>query len=70
MSKKLDLDSLHSLVAHAGVAIRVRQRLQPAGGAGDKVFPPTYVKERSAETKCHSKKKHIQKVGFDLFRSI
>lgn len=39
---KLDIDVLGSLVDHAGVAIRVRQRLQPAGGAGDKVFPPTY----------------------------
>lgn len=43
MAKKLDLDLLHSLVTHAGVAIRVRQRLQPAGGTGDKVFPPTYA---------------------------
>jgi CRISPR-associated protein Csb1 len=41
--KKLDLDLLHSLVTHAGVAFRVRQRLQPAGGPGDKVFPPTYA---------------------------
>lgn len=39
---KLDLDVLRSLVDHAGVAIRIRQRLQPAGGPGDKVFPPTY----------------------------
>lgn len=39
---KIDLDVLRSLVDHAGVAIRVRQRLQPAGGPGDKVFPPTY----------------------------
>ncbi|HET9627288.1 MAG TPA: type I-U CRISPR-associated RAMP protein Csb1/Cas7u [Kofleriaceae bacterium] len=40
---KLDLDVLRGLVDHAGVAIRVRQRLQPAGGPGDKVFPPTYA---------------------------
>lgn len=39
---KLDIDVLRSLVDHAGVAIRVRQRLQPAGGPGDKIFPPTY----------------------------
>src|SRR5690606_9926298 len=30
-------------VASEGVAIRVRQRLQPAGGNGDKIFPPTYA---------------------------
>lgn len=40
---KLSLSKLQSLVAGEGVAIRVRQRLQPAGGAGDKVFPPTYA---------------------------
>lgn len=40
---KLDIDLLRSLVEHAGVAIRVRQKLQPAGGQGDKVFPPTYA---------------------------
>jgi CRISPR-associated protein Csb1 len=39
----LDLPSLNALVAGDGVAICVRQRLQPAGGVGDKVFPPTYA---------------------------
>jgi CRISPR-associated protein Csb1 len=39
---KLDIDQLHRLIDHAGVAFRIRQRLQPAGGPGDKVFPPTY----------------------------
>jgi CRISPR-associated protein Csb1 len=40
---ELTLDRLVSLVAGDGVAVRVRQRLQPAGGPGDKVFPPTYA---------------------------
>lgn len=40
---ELSYASLRTLVAADGVAIRVRQRLQPAGGAGDKVFPPTYA---------------------------
>ena len=39
----LSLSKLQSLVAEDGVAIRVRQNLQPAGGKGDKVFPPTYA---------------------------
>jgi CRISPR-associated protein Csb1 len=39
----LDLNALSKLVAEDGVAIRVRQRLQPAGGPGDKIFPPTYA---------------------------
>lgn len=43
MITKLDTDTLTKLVASEGVAIRVRQRLQPAGGAGDKIFPPTYA---------------------------
>ena len=37
----LTLTSLTDAVAH-GAALRLRRRLQPAGGAGDKVFPPTY----------------------------
>jgi CRISPR-associated protein Csb1 len=39
----LSLEKLEKLVAGEGVAIRVRQRLQPAGGRGDKIFPPTYA---------------------------
>lgn len=39
----LTFDQLSKLVSGEGVAIRVRQRLQPAGGPGDKVFPPTYA---------------------------
>lgn len=42
MVKSLDTDELAALVRGAGAAIRVRQALQPAGGKGDKVFPPTY----------------------------
>jgi CRISPR-associated protein Csb1 len=43
MERTLDLSTLSKLVAEEGVALRVRQRLQPAGGPGDKVFPPTYA---------------------------
>lgn len=42
----LDLSALSSLVRGDGVAIRARQRLQPAGGAGDKLFPPTYATDQ------------------------
>jgi CRISPR-associated protein Csb1 len=38
----MKLEELKKLVQGAAVAIRVRQTLQPAGGKGDKVFPPTY----------------------------
>lgn len=39
--KKLTLEKLQHLV-RTGAGLRVRQRLQPAGGPGDKIFPPTY----------------------------
>ena len=47
----LTLDQLRAAVAGDAVAIRARTRLEPAGGPGDKVFPPTYVKEGRSETK-------------------
>lgn len=37
-----DLKVLREAVEGGAVAIRRSQRLQPAGGVGDKVFPPTY----------------------------
>ncbi len=37
----MNLDDLMKIVASSS-AIRYRARLQPAGGSGDKVFPPTY----------------------------
>ncbi len=49
--RALDLETLERAVAGECVAIRRVTILQPAGGKGDKVFPPTYVKEGRAETK-------------------
>ena len=42
-TKPLDLDSLKNAVTENAAAFRCRRRLQPAGGAGDKVFPPTFA---------------------------
>lgn len=39
----LDLDTLDDAVRGGTAAFRVVQRLQPAGGPGDKLFPPTYA---------------------------
>lgn len=39
----MNLDTLHKAVSGTAAAFRSRTRLQPAGGAGDKVFPPTYA---------------------------
>jgi CRISPR-associated protein Csb1 len=43
MNTKLDLATLQSAVAGSTAALRCRRRLQPAGGEGDKVFPPTFA---------------------------
>jgi CRISPR-associated protein Csb1 len=45
---QLDLPRLRKLVTEHGVAFRVHQTLQPAGGLGDKVFPPTFAAGDSA----------------------
>ena len=37
----MDIKTLHSMVAE-NAALRRRQRLQPVGGQGTKIFPPTY----------------------------
>ena len=48
----ISLSALRAAIAeHA--AIRRLQRLQPAGGAGDKLFPPTYPAERTSDPPQH-----------------
>src|SRR4051794_37625393 len=42
VEKMPGFDQLRAAVAGPAAAIRMRTRLQPAGGMGDKVFPPTY----------------------------
>ncbi|MBK8997901.1 MAG: type I-U CRISPR-associated protein Cas7 [Myxococcales bacterium] len=44
----LSLEVLERAVGGEAAAIRSVTRLQPAGGAGDKVFPPTYAVEKGA----------------------
>lgn len=48
---KLTVSDLTQAVAGGAVAIRAIAKLLPAGGATDKVFPPTYVKDRQSVTK-------------------
>src|SRR5258708_1880416 len=38
---------------HEGAAIRRIRRLQPVGGAGDKIFPPTYPGQRNTDPPRH-----------------
>lgn len=52
MSEMLTLDLLREAVQHA-VAFRCRRRLQPAGGEGDKVYPPTFAGAVYAIEKRH-----------------
>ena len=48
----ITLSALRDAVG-ADAAIRQLRRLQPAGGAGDKVFPPTYPGERREDPPRH-----------------
>ncbi|MDZ7677334.1 MAG: type I-U CRISPR-associated RAMP protein Csb1/Cas7u [Acidimicrobiales bacterium] len=47
----LTYDELYDTVTGPGVGIRARTEFDPLGGPGDKVFPPTYGVDRTAETK-------------------
>ncbi|MEQ1564513.1 MAG: type I-U CRISPR-associated RAMP protein Csb1/Cas7u [Myxococcota bacterium] len=47
----LTLDLLRSAVDKQGAAFRARVKLDPAGGPGDKVFPPTYSTGEREPTK-------------------
>jgi CRISPR-associated protein Csb1 len=42
LPQHLTVDRLSSAVAGNAAAVRIVTRLSPAGGEGDKVFPPTY----------------------------
>lgn len=48
---RLTFERLRSAVAGDAVALRSRMVLQPAGGEGDKVFPPSYAVDGRAEHK-------------------
>jgi CRISPR-associated protein Csb1 len=43
MTASLSLEALRTAVSGRAAAFRCRRRLQPAGGEGDKVFPPTFA---------------------------
>ncbi|MGH3914877.1 MAG: type I-G CRISPR-associated RAMP protein Csb1/Cas7g [Pseudonocardiaceae bacterium] len=47
----LSYDHLHDAVTGGGVGLRSRLELEPLGGPGDKIFPPTYGTPESAETR-------------------
>ena len=55
---ELTYERLQRAVAGEAVALRSRTTLQPAGGRGDKVFPPTYAVARNAEHKYAVEGRH------------
>jgi len=48
-SRPMDLDALRGAIKSGAAAFRIVTELQPAGGDGDKVFPPTYEGSTYAE---------------------
>ena len=56
--QRLTFERLRMAVAGESVALRSRTTLQPAGGQGDKVFPPTYAVERNAEHRYAVEERH------------
>lgn len=64
---ELDFSVLTAAVDGASPAIRSVTKLEPAGGPGDKIFPPTYVKEGRAETKYAFEKR---KIDGDLVQTV
>jgi CRISPR-associated protein Csb1 len=55
----LTYETLLAAVAGDGVALRARIELEPVGGPGDKVFPPTYGVTDSAQYKYATEKRRV-----------
>ena len=55
----LTFERLRDAVAGDAVALRSRMTLQPGGGEGDKIFPPSYAVEGSAEHKYAEEKRRV-----------
>ncbi|WP_300613163.1 type I-U CRISPR-associated RAMP protein Csb1/Cas7u [Trebonia sp.] len=52
-------EELKEGVVGGAVGVRCRTVLQPLGGPGDKVFPPTYGVDNNAETKYATEKRRV-----------
>jgi CRISPR-associated protein Csb1 len=69
----LTYDELLAGVAGGAVGIRCRTVLQPLGGPGDKVFPPTYGVPDNAETKYATEDRYVPSAegnGGSVARSV
>ena len=56
---ELTFERLRDAVAGDAVALRSRMTLQPAGGEGDKVFPPSYAVDGRADHKYAVEERHV-----------
>lgn len=56
---RMTFESLREATAGGAVALRSVTRLQPAGGSGDKVFPPTYAVDGRPEHKYAAEERHV-----------
>ncbi len=57
---ELTLATLQRAVAGGAAAIRCVTRLQPAGGKGDKIFPPTYATGDKATTRYAFEERRVE----------
>lgn len=64
----MNLDRVKEIVSSAS-AIRLQQRLQPAGGKGDKIFPPTYKDAKYAIEKRLVEGQEISVIHLDSVQS-
>lgn len=66
----MTIDELQRAVAGDAAAIRAVVRLQPAGGVGDKVFPPTYATGRGIKYALEERRVAGQNVQTVLLDSV
>lgn len=66
----LPLSALQEAIHGDGIAFRLRARLQPAGGPGDKVFPPTYAKGQDAKEQATKYATEIRVVDGERKKSV
>ena len=57
---ELTYEHLRNAVAGGAVALRSSLNLQPAGGKGDKVFPPSYATDSNTEHKYAEEKRRVE----------
>jgi CRISPR-associated protein Csb1 len=55
----LSLKDLHDSMADGGVGIRARTELEPLGGPGDKLAPPTYGVDSGFPTRYATEQRRV-----------